>query len=136
MTVSVVTGRGSVRCIGAFGRTLASWVSSLSLPRGRLTFTARGVTSVAPKTRRTAVSVGRRVRVVSIAPGAPGGAPIAKSSFGSSATIPSSTPSPCTSASLLIIMCASELSSSDWPGPVSALISETMATARRASGEV
>ena len=101
----------------------------------RLTFAARGVTSVGPKTWRTVLLVGRRVIAVStsMAPGTP--APIAKSLLGSNATMPSSTPSPCTSASLLMVMtCASELSLRDWPASV--LISETMVTAWQVSGEV
>jgi len=102
-----------MRCMGVFSRTVASEGSSLSLLRGRLTFTAWGVMSVGPKPRRTALLVGHRAIVVSIAPGAPGGAPIEKSSLGSSATMPTPTPSPCTSALLLVIMCVPELSSRD-----------------------
>jgi len=97
-----------VRCMGGFGWTVASEGSSFSLLQGRLPFVACGVTSVGPKPWHTALSAGRRVIAVSIAPGAQGGAPIAKSSLGSSATMPSPTPSSCTSASLLIITCASE----------------------------
>lgn len=72
-----------------------------------------------------------------MAPGAPGGAPIAKSSFGSRETMPSSTPTSLRPwvGPLLIMMCASALTSRDTPVLVAGGESATMPTARLVCGE-
>lgn len=70
-------------------------VGFVILMLGRGMTPARGVASGASLRLLTAGGVGRGVgigRASSIAPGAPGGAPMAKSSFASSETRPSSTP--------------------------------------------
>lgn len=82
------------------------------------------------------VSVSVRFRgVASIAPGAPGGAPRARSSltFGSRATIPSETPS--SALFVLIIICASTSSASETSTPAVGIgESATMPTALRGGG--